>query len=51
MLAGKLHNVIIHCSHAITNALAEGLNNKIMSIKRRTESYRNPNNFKIFIYL
>ena len=50
MLARKLDNVITYCSHAITNAVAEGLNSKIMSIKRRAGGYRNPNNFKIVIY-
>ena len=50
MLARKLDNVITYCGHAITNAVAEGLNSKTMAIKRRAGGYRNPNNFKIVIY-
>ena len=50
MLAGRLGNVIKYCRHQITNAVAEGLNSKIMAIKRRAGGYRNPNNFKTVIY-
>ncbi len=50
MLAGRLGNVITYCRHKITNAVAEGLNSKIMAIKRRAGGYRNPNNFKTVIY-
>ena len=50
MLAGRLGNVITYCRHQITNAVAEGLNSKIMAIKRRAGGYRNPNNFKTVIY-
>jgi hypothetical protein len=32
--------------HGITNAEAEGINSKIMSIKRRAGGYRNIENFK-----
>ncbi|MEI6255241.1 MAG: transposase [Planctomycetota bacterium] len=35
----------------LTNAVAEGLNSKIMAIKRRTGGYRNVSNFKDVIYL
>ena len=31
-------------------AMAEGLNSKIMSIKRRAGGFRNPENFKTAIY-
>ena len=34
------------CTHGITNAVAEGINSKIMSIKRRAGGYRNIGNFK-----
>ena len=51
MLAGRLGNVITDHRHQITNAAAEGLNSKIMVIKRRTGVYRTPNNFKTVIYL
>jgi transposase len=50
MLARRLGNVITYCQHAITNAVAEGLNSKIMAIKRRAGGYRNPRNFKTVIY-
>jgi transposase len=36
--------------HFITNAVAEGLNSTIMSIKRRANGFRNPQNFKTAIY-
>ena len=50
MLARRLDNVITYCRHAITNAVAEGLNSKIMAIKRRAGGYRNQANFKTVIY-
>ncbi len=31
----RLANVVSYCTHQITNAVAEGMNSKIMSIKRR----------------
>ena len=40
-----------HCRHQLTNAVAEGLNSKIMAIKRRAGGYRNVGNFKDVIYL
>ncbi len=46
----RLANVVSYCTHGITNAVAEGLNSKIMSIKRRVGGYRNPENFKTAIY-
>ncbi len=46
----RLPNVVSYCTHKITNAVAEGMNSKIMSIKRRVGGYRNPQNFKIAIY-
>ena len=48
-VARKIDTVITYCSHRISNAVAEGLNSKIMSIKRRAGGYRNPNNSKIVI--
>ena len=50
MLARRLDNVITYCRHAITNAVAEGLNSKIMAITRRAGGYRNQANFKTVIY-
>ncbi len=42
--------MVSYCTHGITNAVAEGLNSKIMSIKRRVGGYRNRENFKTAIY-
>ena len=49
-LKARLPNVVNYCKHPITNAVAEGINSKIMSIKRRVGGYRNPENFKTAIY-
>lgn len=46
----RLANIVSYCTHGITNAVAEGINSKIMSIKRRVGGYRNRENFKIAIY-
>jgi len=46
----RLVNVVSYCTHGIINAVAEGLNSKIMSIKRRVGGYRNRENFKTAIY-
>jgi transposase len=46
----RLANVVSYCTHGITNAVAEGINNKIMAIKRRVGGYRNRENFKTAIY-
>lgn len=46
----RLANVVSFCTHGITNAVAEGMNSKIQSIKRRVGGYRNPDNFKTAIY-
>ena len=46
----RLENVVSYCKHFVTNAVAEGLNSKIMSIKRRAGGFRNAENFKTAIY-
>ena len=46
----KLENIVSYCRHRITNAVAEGLNSKIMSLKRRASGFRNPDSFKTAIY-
>jgi len=46
----RLENVVSFCTHHITNSVAEGMNSKIMSIKRRVGGYRNRENFKTAIY-
>jgi transposase len=50
MIQRRLKNVVTYCKHSVTNAVAEGLNSKIMSIKRRAGGFRNPTNFKTAIY-
>jgi transposase len=50
MIGHRLENVITYCRHRITNGVAEGLNSKIMAIKRRAGGYRNVLNFKTVIY-
>lgn len=45
-----LENVITYCEHQLTNAVAEGLNSKIMAIKRRAGGYRSVAGFKTAIY-
>ena len=49
-LKERLPNIVSYCTHQITNAVAEGMNSKIMSIKRRVGGYRNRENFKTAIY-
>lgn len=50
MIKSRLSQVVSYCHHRITNAVAEGLNSRIMSIKRRARGFRNPENFKIAIF-
>lgn len=50
MIKKRLTHVVNYCRHRITNAVAEGLNSKIMSIKRRARGFRNPEHFKIAIF-
>jgi transposase len=45
-----LANVVSYCVHGITNAVAEGIQSKIMPIKRRVGGYRNRGNLKKAIY-
>lgn len=46
----RLANVVSYCTHGVTNAVAEGINSKIMAIKRRVGGYRNRENFKTAIF-
>ncbi|MFN7683221.1 MAG: transposase [Planctomyces sp.] len=46
----RLGIVVSYCTHKITNAVAEGMNSKIMSIKRRVGGFRNRENFKTAIF-
>jgi transposase len=42
----RLTNAASYCTHRVTNSAAEGMNSKIMSIKRQVGGYRNRENFK-----
>ena len=46
----KLHNVLIYFVHRITNAVAEGLNSKIQTIKKAACGFRSFENFKTAIF-
>jgi transposase len=50
MLRDHLTNILTYCRHPITNGVAEGLNSKIMTIKRKACGYRSKENFKTAIY-
>jgi transposase len=50
MIKERLTNVVSYCTHKITNAVAEGINSKIMAIKRRVGGFRNVENYKTAIY-
>ena len=50
MIQRHLKNVVTYATHFVTNAVAEGLNSKIMSIKRRAGGFRSSENFKTVIY-
>jgi transposase len=50
MLKRHLAGVLRFAKHPITNGVAEGLNSKIMSIKRKAGGFRNPQNFTTAIY-
>jgi transposase len=43
-------NVLTYFKHRITNAVSEGLNSKIQTIKKRAYGFRNRENFKTAIY-
>jgi len=50
MIKTRLAQVLNYCRHQITNGVAEGLNSKIMTIKRKCCGFRNVENFKTAIY-
>jgi transposase len=49
-LQRHIDNVLTYCQHRITNAVSEGLNSKIQTIKKMAYGFRNQDNFKIAIY-
>jgi transposase len=50
MIEERLTNVVSYCTHRITNGVAEGINSKIMAIKRRVGGFRNIENYKTAIF-
>ena len=50
MIKRHLDGVLRYVKHPITNGVAEGLNSKIMSIKRKAGGFRNPSHFTTAIY-
>jgi transposase len=50
MLKRHLANVLTYFKHRITNAVSEGLNSKIQTIKKRAYGFRNREHFKLAIY-
>lgn len=50
MLKRHQKNILTFILHRITNGVAEGINSKIMSVKRKARGYRNKEHFKTAIY-
>ena len=50
MVKNHLPNILTYYTHRITNAVSEGINSAIQTIKKRAFGYRNPQNFKTAIY-
>jgi transposase len=49
-LKRHVEGLLRYCRHPITNGVAEGLNSKIMTIKRKACGFRNPKHFTTAIY-
>jgi transposase len=50
MLRDRLAHIVNYCEHRITQGVAEGLNSKIMAIKRYACGFRNRRHFEIAIF-
>jgi transposase len=50
MIQRHLPNVMTFFAHRITNAVTEGLNSKIQTIKKMAYGFRNREHFKTAIY-
>ena len=50
MIQRHLPNVLTFFAHRITNAVSEGLNSKIQTIKKMADGFRNREHFKTAIY-
>lgn len=46
MIKRHIDNTVAYCDHPVTNAVAEAINSKIMSIRRQLAKFRNKDNFK-----
>ena len=49
MMKRHLDNILTYLRHQITNAMMEGFNSKIQSIKANARGYRNFANYRIAI--
>lgn len=49
LIQRHLENILTFCRHRVTNGVGEGLNSKIMAIKRKACGYRNRDHFKTAI--
>lgn len=49
-LKRHVDGILRYCQHPITNGVTEGVNGKIMAIKRKACGFRNPQNFQTAIY-
>ena len=50
MMHKYIHNILTYFAHPITNAVSEGLNSKIQTIKKMAYGFRNREHFKTAIY-
>lgn len=50
MFKRHLPNILTYTKHHLTNAVAEGFNNKIQQIKEMAYGFRNIEHFRIAIY-
>ena len=50
LIKRHLHNVLAYFDHPITNAVAEGINSKIQTIKKAAYGFRNPEHFKTAVF-
>lgn len=50
MLKRRLTQILNYFSHRITNALSEGINSKVETIKNAARGFRNPERFKTMIW-
>ena len=49
-LKRHVDGILRYCQHPITNGATEGINSKIMTIKRKACGFRNPQNFETAFY-